>query len=89
MINNIPREFEFLSNIRKKVTIKEGKIYFLYDSNFFYWFIGFSSFILPFSIYIIGKFFINSYSLEIIQNYDKIGMNLVYNYCVVSLVFLL
>ena len=87
MINSIPSEFDFLSNINKKVTIEGGKIYFPYKSTFFYWLIAFTSFILPFFIYIIGKFFINSYSLKIIQDYDKIGMNLVYNYCIGALVF--
>ncbi|MBP5469848.1 MAG: hypothetical protein J6Z11_11465, partial [Candidatus Riflebacteria bacterium] len=47
MINNIPHEFEFLSNIRKKVTFKENKIYFPFDSVFFYWLGCFATIILP------------------------------------------
>ena len=63
MVNNIPHEFDFLSNIRKKVTFKGDKIYFPFDSVFFYWLGSFVTFILPFTIYIIFKGFINNYNL--------------------------
>ena len=87
MINNIPHEFEFLSNIRKKVTFKENKIYFPFDSVFFYWLGCFATIILPFTIYIIFKGYINNYTLELIRKYDDIAINLVFIFCLVSLAF--
>ena len=87
MISNIPHEFEFLSNIRKKVIFKGDKIYFPFDSVFFYWLVAFATFILPFAIYIIFKGFINSYNLEVIKKYDDIALSSVCFYCLVSLAF--
>ena len=87
MVNNIPHEFDFLSNIRKKVTFKGDKIYFPFDSVFFYWLGSFVTFILPFTIYIIFKGFINNYNLEVIKEFDDIAMGLVCIYCFVSMTF--
>ena len=87
MINNIPHEFEFLSNIRKKVTFKENKIYFSFDSVLFYWLGFFATIILPFTIYIIFRGYINNYHLEVIKKYDDIAINFVSIYCLVSLAF--
>ena len=87
MVNNIPHEFEFLSNIRKKVIFKGDKIYFPYNSAFFYWLGAFATFILPFTIYIIFNGFINNYNLDIIRKYNNIAISVVYFYCLVSSVF--
>ena len=87
MTNNIPHEFEFLSNIRKKVTFKGDKIYFPYNSVFLYWLGTFAIFILPFTIYFIFKGFINNYSYEVMKKYDHIAINLVFYYGFGSCVF--
>lgn len=83
MINSIPSEFDFLSNINKKVTIKEGKICFPYDSAFVYWLASFNVFILPAVILVIYAGFFQNSSLEAHKKFT----DLLYIYCFVLAVF--